>query len=221
MPTAAPQREPRHPGGLGGELQSARGGQAQLSADLANHGGQSGMAQAFFHGEQNCIQAAGFGIHHTLGGQTHPGESGGEQVGSLQHPEHVAAQPSEPAGDEQCGRGAVLRLWATAGNLVQRTTRQAASRKVAVDCRDAECCRRSLTPGRSLLQPRNASAKCCKLVVLDAGVGDRGHPEHIKNTTAPAKSPLVHLAQCLTKAILLWSTWTSAQHPVSAVPWSC
>jgi len=108
MPTATSEREPRHPGCLGGKLQPARGGQTQLSANLAHHGGQSGMTQPLLHGEQHCIRVAGFGIHHAVGGQTHAGESGSEQVGSLQHPEHVATPPGEPAGDEQRCRGAVL-----------------------------------------------------------------------------------------------------------------
>jgi len=138
MPTAAPQREPRHPGCLGGKLQPARGGQAQFPADLADHGGQSGMAQPLLHGEQHCIRVAGFGIHHAMGCQTYAGKSGGEQVGSLQYPEHVAAHPGQPAGDEQRCRGGVLRLGAGAGNLVQRAARQATTEKVPVDRRYTE-----------------------------------------------------------------------------------
>jgi hypothetical protein len=137
-PAAAPQREPRHPGCLGGKLQSARGSQAQFSADLADHGSQSGVAQPFLHGEQHCIRVAGFGIHHAMGSQTHAGKSGGEQVGSLQHPEHVAAHPGQPAGGEQRCRGGVLRLGAGAGNLVQCAARQAATGKMLVDRRYAE-----------------------------------------------------------------------------------
>jgi len=171
MPTAAPLREPRHPGCLGGKLQPARGGQAQFSADLADHGGQFGMAQPLLHSEQHCIRVAGFGIHHAMGYQTYAGKSGGEQVGSLQHPEHVAAHPGEPSCDEQRCRGAVLHLGASTGNLMQRAARQAASGKMPVDRRYSECCHRFLAPGRPPFQPRDASAKCCKPVVLDAGLG--------------------------------------------------
>jgi hypothetical protein len=145
------------------------------------------MAQPLLHGEQHGIRVASFGIHHAMGRQTHPGESGSEQVGSLQHPEYMAAHPGEPAGDEQRSRGAVLHLRASAGNLMQRATRQAAIGKMPIDCRYAECCHRSLPPRRSLLQPRDASAKRGELVVLNAGLVVRRHSEHIKNMRGLAK----------------------------------
>ena len=145
------------------------------------------MAQPLLHGEQHGIRVAGFGIHHAVGRQTHPGESRSEQVGSLQHPEHVTAHPGEPAGDEQRCRGAVLHLRAGAGNLMQRAAPQATTGKMPVDCRYAECCHRSLPPRRSPLQPRDASAKRGELVVLSAGLVARRHPEHIKNVAGPAK----------------------------------
>lgn len=205
VPTAAPQREPRHSGCLGGKLQSPRGGQAQLSANLPDHSCQSRRAQPLLHGEQHCLRVAGFGIHHAMGCQTYAGESGCEQVGSLQHPEHVAAHPGEPACNEQRCRGAVLHLGAGADNLMQRAARQAATGKMPVDHRYAECCYRFLPPGRPPFQPRNASAKRCKRVVLNAGGGTRGHLEHIKNMAALAKPPLSPSSrgQCLTNAILL------------------
>jgi len=62
---------------------------------------------------------------------------------------------------------------------VQRAARQAATGKMPVDRRYAERCHRPLPPGRPPLQPRDASAKRCKLVVLKAGLSARGHPEHI------------------------------------------
>ncbi len=169
MPAAASEHEPRHSGCLGSKLQPARGGQAQFSADFAHHGGQSGMAQPFLHGEQHCIRLASFGIHHAMGRQTHAGESGSEQVGSHQHPQHVAPHPGEPAGNEQRRRGAVLCLRPGAGNLMQRATRQATTGKMSVNRRYVERCHRPLPPRRSLLQPRDASAKRCELLVLDAG----------------------------------------------------
>jgi hypothetical protein len=133
MTTATSEREPRHPRCLSGKLQPARGGQAQLSTDFAHHGNQSWMAQPLLHGEQHRIRVAGFGIHHAMGCQTHAGKSGSKQVGSFQHPKHVATHPGEPAGDEQRCRAAVLHLGPSAGNFVQRATRKAATRKMPVD----------------------------------------------------------------------------------------
>ncbi len=103
-----------------------------------------------------------------MGRQTHAGKSGGEQVGSLQYPQHVAPHPGEPAGNEQRRRGAVLCLRPGAGNLMQRATRQAAT-KMLVNRRYAERCHWPLPPCRSPLQPRDAGAKRCELLVLDAG----------------------------------------------------
>jgi hypothetical protein len=120
VPTAAPQRDCCHPGCLGGELQPARGSQAQFSADFADHRRQPGMAQPLLHGEQHRIRVAGFGVHHPMGRQTHARQSGSEQVGSSQHPEHMTTHPGEPAGNEQRCCGAVLCLWPGAGNLVER-----------------------------------------------------------------------------------------------------
>jgi hypothetical protein len=130
----APAQQGGHDAGLfGGQLQPARGDEAQAAGKFPHHGGEAAMRETLLHRRQHILApigaslgGAGIGEHEAGGVQTGTGEAGGEQIVLLVHPQHRPLQPSQHAGEEQGGGGAMLGIRAGAGDFMQRALRHAA-----------------------------------------------------------------------------------------------
>ena len=133
----AAEQEGGDSGGFRGELEAAGGGEADAAGDLGGDAGQAAVAEAVLHDQQRVVPA-GLGIDHAIRMEACGGEAGGEQVGLLEHPEDLALDAGEDAGDEHGGGSPVLDVRATAGDLVQGTHREAAARQSGVEIGHAE-----------------------------------------------------------------------------------
>lgn len=120
-----------------GQLQTARGGQAE-TRDLADHGRQSLLAQAFLYKRQDLAFALGLGIDHPIGVQAGAQETRGEQVPAGQAPEHGSLVAGcDPSGEQGCAAGKFGGK-ACLDHFVQGAPGKAAGRQVAVDGTDTE-----------------------------------------------------------------------------------
>ena len=95
------------------------------------------MPQPFLHHQQR-VTPPGLCIHDPVWMQPGGCETGGEQIVPFEHPEHLALDPSQDAGGEQGGGGAMLGIGAGSSHFVQRAARQAAARHRCVDHDQAE-----------------------------------------------------------------------------------
>ena len=75
-------------------------------------------------------------------------------------------KPSEDAGDEPGGSGAVFLVGPDAQHLVQRAERQPAAGQRTIDRRDAE---RQYAVRSRRLDPADALAKCCRGWCCESG----------------------------------------------------
>ncbi len=148
----APDDQGRHARGLGGQLQAPRGGEAQ-PRDLADHGSQTLLAQAFLDEGQDLAPALGLGIDHPIRMKARAQEPRGEQVPAGQAPEHGSLEAGRNACGEQGGAAGELGGEPGLDHLVEGAPGEAASRQVTVDIGKAE--RQGLGLARSTLQPGN------------------------------------------------------------------
>jgi hypothetical protein len=132
---AAAKREGRHARAFRGELQTAGGGGIQ-PPHLADDTGEAAMAQSLLHGEEHG--APGIDEQHAVGGETHLGQSGCEEIGAFRRPEHRAVEAREDAGDHKPGRRRVFKRGAGIREFVQPAEAQAAPRQMMVDGVDPE-----------------------------------------------------------------------------------
>ncbi len=93
------------------------------------------MAKALLHGLQHGVRLAGLSVDDTVRVQAGSSQAGREQICSFHDPEDRAAVAGQDAGDKQDRCGAMLRVRAGAGNLMQRAERDAAVRQGGIDCR--------------------------------------------------------------------------------------
>lgn len=134
------RRPAKHEGGdsraFGGELQPLRGG-GRVFADLADHPGETAMAKAFLHRQQDVGVAARLEMDHAVGMESGEMERGGEQIAPSEAPEDRAFKPREDSGQEDRRAGIVCELGAT-GDLVEHAGRKTAPGQMGVDRRDPE-----------------------------------------------------------------------------------
>lgn len=95
------------------------------------------MAQALLHRQQHIGVAACLDMDNPVWMQAGQVQRRREQVAPSQAPEDRPLDPGEDAGEEDRCRRVVAKLGA-ARNFVKRARREAASRQVPVDRRDAE-----------------------------------------------------------------------------------
>lgn len=96
------------------------------------------MAQTFLEAGQDRFVVAAFEIDDPIRLQACLGECRREEVRARHAPQHLALRSGGDAGGEQ-GRGRTVdRTVPTAGDLVQRTERQAAARESRVDVGKSE-----------------------------------------------------------------------------------
>ena len=96
------------------------------------------MAQTFFNAGENCLLVAAFEIDDAVGFQAGLRECWREEVRSRDVLEHLAPDAGGDAGREEHGRGAVDCAVSSAGDLMQRATREPAARKPRVHSGDTE-----------------------------------------------------------------------------------
>jgi hypothetical protein len=106
--------------------------------DLGDHGTKSTVTNAFLETCEHRFFVAGVDVDDPVRGETDLGERRREQILPSDAPEDLAFRARRDAGGEQGGRCAVDGGVATSRHFVQSPTRQAAARKAAVDCLDAE-----------------------------------------------------------------------------------
>lgn len=125
-----------HPGLFGGKLQPPGGDEADAAGGFADHCGKPAMAQPFLHHREHVLPC--LGEDQPIGPQANSGETGREQIGLAQHPQHRTIEPGEKAGNEQRGRGAVFGIRADGRCLVQGMTGQPPARQRDVDRGDMQ-----------------------------------------------------------------------------------
>ncbi len=103
---AAGDQHGHHPGLFGGKLQPPGGNETDAAGGFADHRGKPAMAQPFLHHREHILP--GLGEDQPIGPQANSGETGREQIGLAQHPQHRTIEPGKKAGDEQRGRGAMF-----------------------------------------------------------------------------------------------------------------
>lgn len=135
-PGSAPEHESRDAGSFGGKLEPL-GRRRRIFADLADHAGQTRIAQAFFHREQHVRIAARFDMDHPVGMQAGEMQGRGEQVAPAQAPENRSLDPGKDAGEED-RRAGIVGEFRTAGYLVERAGCDAAPRQPRIQRIDAE-----------------------------------------------------------------------------------
>ena len=152
---AAPEDKGGYARGLGGELEPLRRGR-RIFADFADDTGKPGVAQAFFHREQDIGVAARLDVDHAIGMQSREVKGRGEQVVPAQAPEDGALGSREDAGEED-RRACIVGEIGASGNFMERAGRDPAAWKPRIDRLDAE--RNDLVPRAHALDPRNFGAK--------------------------------------------------------------
>ena len=94
---------------------------------FGDHGGQTGMAQAFLHDRQHLL--AGLDEYDPIRLQSGAGKAGGEQIGLAQHPKNGAIEPGQNSGREQGGSGGMFRIGSSRSGFVQGAETDTAGRQ--------------------------------------------------------------------------------------------
>ncbi len=113
------------------QLQASRGDEAH-ARDLADHGSQSLLAQAFLDQRQDLSLALGFGIDDAIGMQAGAQETGRKQIAAAQAPEHWPLETGRNPRGEERGAAGELGGEARLDHLVQRTPGEAAAWQVII-----------------------------------------------------------------------------------------
>jgi hypothetical protein len=117
------------------------------------------MAQALLHRRQHTIGPGGFGEDHPVGVQPDQGKRRGEQVMTLDNPQHLTAPPAQKPRHQQRRRRAVLGLRSRARHLMQRPAEEPAPRQRRVNDGGAEPDDPGAARRRGCLNPSNARPK--------------------------------------------------------------
>lgn len=95
------------------------------------------MAEAFLDHRQRLVVIAAFGIEEAVGGKPRLIQCRGEQIASLEHPQHHAFQPGGDPGGKQGRCSIIAERAARARNLVQRRRHKAAP-QLRIHCLNPE-----------------------------------------------------------------------------------
>lgn len=145
------------------QLQAPRGDEAH-ARDLADDGRQSLLAQPLLDERQDLPLAFGFGVDHPVRVQASPKEARREQVPACQAPEHGTLESGgNPCREERRAAGE-LRGKTGLDHLVQRASREAASRQMIID--GVKTKRERLGLMYSAFQPGNPEPQSGKPVLL-------------------------------------------------------
>lgn len=90
-----------------------------------------------FHCQQDIAVAAGLDMGHPVGMKTGKMQRRSKQIAPAQAPEHRAIDARKNAGKENGGAGVIGKIRA-AGDFMQRTGRNSAARKTAIELVYAE-----------------------------------------------------------------------------------
>jgi len=128
------QHETRDARRLGGKLKPPACRHRQR-LDLSHDGGESRIAQPFFHRPQRLLVVLRARQKQPPGCQTIKGEARRVQIGASEAPQHgpLGRKPRQDAGKESRRHGAILALRPDAFDLVQRAQGQAAPRQAGID----------------------------------------------------------------------------------------
>src|SRR5436190_5048102 len=160
----APQNQSGDAGAFGGKLQTAARHHRQ-AADLPDHGGEAGAAQAFFDGPQNVVIARRPNDYEARRIEAVRRQPQPVKVGPLQAPQNGAIEAGQDAGGKAGWRSAVFLVAALTQDLVHGAQCQTAARQGAIDLGDAERqhampgCRRMLDPPNPIAQFRKCAAR--------------------------------------------------------------
>ena len=95
------------------------------------------MSKPFLDHRQRLVVIAAFGIEEPAGRKPRLIQGGGEQIASLEHPQHHAFQPGGDPGGKQGRCSIIAKRAARARNLVQRRRRKAAP-QLRIHCLNPE-----------------------------------------------------------------------------------
>lgn len=113
------------------ELKALRGG-CRISRDLTYHTGQPGMAEAFFHRQQDVGVCSRLDIDHPVWMQPSEMESRSEQVAPPEAPENGTFDPGEDSREKR-GGARIVREFGTACDLMESACCDATSWQPAVE----------------------------------------------------------------------------------------
>lgn len=173
LPSPAPQGDADGAGLFGTKLKPP-GGRHVEAGDFADHGAEPAVPQAFLHASKQGLVVAGFSVDDPVGCQACLRQSRREQVGAWDHPQDLASSTGgDPGGEKRRGCG-IDRTVAAAGDLMQGTERQPATRKPRVEVGDAKGQTdliRRLRPSIFSIDVRNVPIAGCGRTLTEPSAG--------------------------------------------------
>lgn len=147
---------------------------------FSDHGPETAMAQPFLEtGEQRRL-IAGLDMDYPIGRQPRLRDRRGKEIGTCHDPEHLTFGPGGDPGREHCRRRAIHGPIAAAGDLMQASQPQSASRKPLVDLGKVE--RQDLAHARSTAlkvryaPPKLGDNRVCRAIGHEKSGSPEGFP---------------------------------------------